>query len=146
MNASAIEGNEEPRTGAVIERLESATNAHDVEAIVACFSEGYTLEAPLHAARSFRGREQVRRNWSQILSAVPDLRATVIASAVDGATIWTEWEMAGTRRDGARHLMRGVFVFVVGGGQIRAGRMFFEPVDRDGGDMDAAVRAELGPR
>lgn len=136
--------NEDPR--APVRRLLDATNAHDVDAIVACFGDDYALEAPLHPARSFRGREQVRRNWTQILSAVPDLRATLVASATDGGTVWSEWEMAGTRREGASHLMRGVFVFGVHDGLIRSGRMFLEAVDREGGDMDAAVRQELAGR
>ena len=45
--------NDDPMS--TIERLVAATNAHYLEGIVACFAAGYTLEAPLHPARSFRG-------------------------------------------------------------------------------------------
>ena len=62
-----------PRT--MVEQLERATNAHDLEALVECFAEDYENETPLHPARSFRGREQVRRNWTQIFAFVPDLHA-----------------------------------------------------------------------
>jgi hypothetical protein len=52
--------------------------------------------------------------------------------------------MSGTRRDGQRHLMRGVFVFGVADGLIRTGRMFLEPVDESTANMDAAVQRQLG--
>jgi ketosteroid isomerase-like protein len=131
---------------ATIERLERAGNDHDLEQLVALFAEGYALESPLHPQRSFRGREQVRRNWSQIFAAVPDIALRVVRAAVDGDVVWSEWEMAGTRQDGGRHLMRGVFLFGVAAGQIRWGRMFLEPVDAAGEDMDAAVRDQLAAR
>jgi ketosteroid isomerase-like protein len=126
-----------------IERLLRATNTGDVDAIVACFSEGYTLDSPLHPARSFRGNEQVRRNWMQILGAVRDLRASILGFARDGRSAWTEWEMVGTRRDGGAHCMRGVFIFRVEDGCIVSGRMFLEPVDMSTSDADDGVRQVL---
>jgi hypothetical protein len=129
---------------AVVERLIAAVNARDVEAIAACFAEDYVLEAPTHPARSFRGKEQVRRNWTAIFGAVPDLRARLVAQAVAGERVWTEWEMIGTRRDGGGHDMRGVFIFDVRDELVRAGRMYLEPVDHSAGDMDRAVSALVG--
>jgi ketosteroid isomerase-like protein len=136
--------NHETSPKATVERLVEATNSHQVEAVVACFAPDYRLESPLHPARSFSGQEQVRRNWTQIFAGVPNLAARVLAQAVDGQTIWTEWEMSGTRRDGQPHLMRGVFVFGVFDGLIRTGRMFLELVDESGTNMDAAVQRQLG--
>jgi hypothetical protein len=69
---------------AVLRRLQDATNAHDIEAICACFAPGYRNETPVHPARSFAGSEQVRRNWTQILTSIPDLVAEVGGSAVSG--------------------------------------------------------------
>jgi hypothetical protein len=63
-------------------RLLQATNAHDVEQIAGCFAPDYTNETPCHPARGFHGNEQVRRNWTGILAAVPDLVATVVDEAV----------------------------------------------------------------
>jgi ketosteroid isomerase-like protein len=57
---------------AVVRRLQAATNAHDLDALVACFAPDYLSEIPAHPARSFRGSEQVRRNWTQILAGVPE--------------------------------------------------------------------------
>ena len=88
----------EAEATAAVERLRDATNAHDVEAITACFTSDYRNETPAHPARSFIGREQVRRNWSQILRSVPDLETEIVASATETDTVWTEWEHRGTRR------------------------------------------------
>jgi ketosteroid isomerase-like protein len=44
----------------VIDRLTAAQNAHDLEGMLACFHEDYRSEQPLHPARNFQGRDQVR--------------------------------------------------------------------------------------
>ncbi len=129
---------------AAVERLIAATNQHDLDGVVACFAADYSLESPIHPARSFHGREQVRRNWTQLFDAIRDIKVALVRSAVDGDTIWTEQEMSGTRADGTRHLMRGVFIFGVNDGVIRWGRMFLEPVDGANVDADAAIRAIVG--
>jgi ketosteroid isomerase-like protein len=128
---------------ATIHRLVEATNAHDLERLVACFSPEYVLTAPSHPQRGFRGVDQVRRNWTQIFAAVPDITTRLVRTAVDGDVVWTEWEMSGARRDGGEHRMAGVFVFGVVADRIAWGRMFLEPVDATGGDMNAALRQTL---
>jgi ketosteroid isomerase-like protein len=120
-------------------RVLEATNAHDVERIVGCFTPDYVNETPCHPARGFTGNEQVRRNWTAILGGVPDLTAQVVDQVVDGDTVWSEWEMSGTRRDGAPHRMRGVMVFQVQGDQARRCRFYLEPVVDDGMSADDVV-------
>ena len=122
-------------------RLVAATNDHDLEGVVGCFTADYRNETPVHPARAFRGNEQVRTNWQQIFGLVPDVRATVLASAGDAAALWSEWEMTGTRRDGSPHLMRGVIVFGLTGAQAHSARFYLEPVDPGPGTVDEAVRA-----
>jgi hypothetical protein len=78
--------------------LARAMNAHDIEAFVSLFSEDYDSEQPAHPDRSFRGRDQVRANWSAVFSGVPDFRADLVATAVDSDTAWTEWRWYGTTR------------------------------------------------
>jgi ketosteroid isomerase-like protein len=124
---------------ALLDRLVPAVNDHDLEGLVACFEPDYLNENPAHPHRGFRGNDQVRRNWTQIFGAVPDVRARVLRSAVDGTSLWTEWEMTGTRSDGAAFEMRGVFIFGVHGGRATWARMFLEPVEQVSGDVDAAV-------
>lgn len=125
----------------VVDKLIQATNAHDLDALVACFTETYVNETPAHPARGFQGKEQVRRNWTQILASVPDIRAQVLRRAITGSSVWTEWEMSGTRVDGAKFLMRGVIIFGVGADGVESARFYLEPVDEDSGDVNAAVRA-----
>lgn len=126
---------------AAIERLRSAMNNHDLEALVACFSDDCVSEHPCHPDRSFTGADQVRRNWMQILVGVPDLRATLVSSHADVDRVWCEWEWSGTRRDGAPHLMRGTTITTVDQqGLIANTRFYMEPVSRDGVGVDAQIR------
>jgi ketosteroid isomerase-like protein len=129
----------------LVERLAQATSDHDLERIVACFAPDYTNETPVHPMRGFRGREQVRRNWLQILAGVPDLTARVLATATNGDTVWSEWQMTGTRRDGAPHEMRGLNIFRVTDGLVRAARFYLEPVEHETGTVDDAVRRTVSP-
>lgn len=131
---------------AVVHRLQAATNAHDLDALVDCFTADYLSEIPLHPSRSFRGGDQVRRNWAQILAGVPDLHSKLVREAVDGDVVWTEWEWTGTRRDGAPHLMRGTTIVGVEGERIAWARFYMEPVADDGVGIDAALAHAVTPR
>lgn len=127
----------------VVERLAHATSEHDLEGIVACFAEDYVNETPAHPQRSFEGREQVRRNWQQILAGVPDITAQIPTIAVDGNTVWSEWQMSGTRLDGELHEMCGVIIFDVTDGVVTAARFYLEPVESRSGTVDIAVHRTL---
>ena len=129
-----------------VERLLRATNDHDLDQLVACFGPEYVNETPVHPARSFRGREQVRRNWEQIFAAVTDLQAELLDCLTEGNSVWTEWEMRGTRPDGSRHLMAGVIIFVVEQDLIQQARFYLEPVDDGTATADDAVRAQVAGR
>ena len=125
--------------GALVDRMCRAVNEHDVEALTRCFASDYRNETPAHPARGFQGRSQVRRNWEQIFAAVPDITAEVRWIA-DQQTVWSEWEMRGTRQDESPHLMRGVVIFGVDRGEATWARFYLEPVQEGGGDVDEAVR------
>ena len=129
----------------VLARLERATNAHDVNVLVACFAPDYRNDTPAHPERSFTGREQVRRNWEQIFAAIPDLTAKVLRSAISGDETWTEWEHRGTRRDGSMHVMRGVVIFGLSNGLLAWARFYLEPVQEGSENVDAAVRQQIAP-
>jgi ketosteroid isomerase-like protein len=133
------------RPDAMVARLSQATNDHDLEAVVDCFTEDYRNETPAHPSRGFRGRDQVRKNWQQILAAVPDLRASVLRCAVDGDAVWSEWEMRGTRLDGSVHLMRGVIIFGTRARRASWARFYMEPAQDSGEDVNEAVRRAVSP-
>ena len=123
------------RPAAVLERLLKAVNAHDLDGLVSCFAGDYVNETPAHPQRGFRGSGQVRTNWAQIFASVP---------AVDGDTLWTEWDISGTRPDGTAFLMRGVVVFGITGACIASARFYLEPVEEISGDVDAHTRRVVG--
>jgi ketosteroid isomerase-like protein len=129
----------------VIDRLLGATNDHDIEGIVGCFAPDYRNETPAHPVRGFVGRDQVRRNWTSILAAVPDVQVTVLRLVVDRDTVWTEQEHRGTRPDGSAHLMRGVIIFGTADGAITWARFYLEPVQEGWGSVDQVIAGQLRP-
>jgi ketosteroid isomerase-like protein len=126
--------------------LVAAVNAHDLDRLVDCFAEGYVNETPAHPARGFVGVDQVHTNWSRIFGAVPDITASVEATAFDGDTVWSEWSLTGTRVDGDPYQMRGVMIFDVAGRQATAVRFYLEPVDDAPDDINAAVKMHVAER
>lgn len=139
-----------PEPGAaLLKRLVGAVSRHDLDALESCFAVEYRNETPAHPAQGFTGRGQVRRNWDQIFSFVPDITARVLRQCCDGGMVWSEWEMSGTRRDGTAHRMAGVVLFGVRDGLFAWARFYLEPVQTGGHGPDAAVRrrvhADAGP-
>jgi ketosteroid isomerase-like protein len=131
---------------AIVERLRGATNAHDLDALVACFAPAYRNETPVHPERGFTGRDQVRKNWEQIFSVIPDLTTEVLRCAVDGDTVWSEWEHHGTRPDGSQHVMRGVVIFGLEDDLVAWARFYLEPVQEGAGGVNEFVRRQVGPQ
>jgi ketosteroid isomerase-like protein len=132
-------------TTAVLQRLREAINRHDLDALADCFEPDYRSEFPAHPDRAFRGHEQMRKNWSQIFGAVPDIEAALLRSASEGDTVWAEWEWTGTRADGTPFATRGVTVQGVRHDRIAWVRLYMEPV-REGGGADEGVRQGLAGR
>ena len=129
---------------AVIDRLTAAQNAHDLDGMLACFHEDYRSEQPMYPARTFRGVDQVRANWSALLEGIPDFHAEVVRSAVDGETIFVEIHWTGTKTDGTPFEERGVVVMGIRDDRIAWGRLYAEEVEREGDDIDAVVRRIAG--
>jgi ketosteroid isomerase-like protein len=115
----------------VIDRLAVAMNAHDLDTAAGFFHVDYRSEQPAHPGRAFTGRAQMRANWEAMFAGVPDFRAEIRGSIQDGDTAWTEWYWSGTRRDGQAFAMRGVTLFEITDGQIVAGRLYMEEVERE---------------
>lgn len=133
--------------------LRAALSSHDLDALCACFAADYRNQTPAHPARSFRGREQVRLNWTTILASVPDLAAELVAwSGGEGEPVWAEWDWSGTRPDGAPVHLAGVTVLGIegdpGAGDGREvigwARFYMEPVDDT--DNDAGIHRAVGSR
>ena len=130
----------------MMHRLLEAMNAHDLDAFVACFADGYASEQPAHPERAFRGRDQVRENWTGVFAGVPDFRAELVLAAVtdDGAEVG-EWRWHGTHTDGSPFAMRGVIVVGIDDDRVAWGRLYMEPVEQGGVGIDDMVRETYRP-
>jgi hypothetical protein len=123
----------------VAERMAAALNAHDLDAFVDCFADDYDSVQPAHPDRAFRGREQVRANWSTVFAGVPDFRAELVRVDTVGDVEWIEWHWRGTGLD-----MAGVTVFGVRDGHVAWARLYMEAVEQAGAGIEAAVRDMAG--
>jgi hypothetical protein len=119
----------------VVERLRDAMNQHNLEALLECIDEDYRSEQPAHPNRDFGGKEQVRKNWSSIFESFPDFRAELLRYASDGDTMWSEWHWSAAGLN-----ITGVTLFGVRADRIEWGRLYMEPVEVEGEDIDEAMR------
>ena len=128
----------------LLERMRAALDAHDLDTFVEFFREDYVGERPRHPGSPMSSREDVRRNWAEVISDVPDLRVDVPAAIEDGDTIWSEWRAYGTARSGAMLELRGVIIFGIQDGLVAWSRMYMEPVEQEGVPLSDLVG--VGPR
>lgn len=124
----------------VIRRLHEAMNRHDLAAFLDCIAPDYRSEQPAHPNRGFGGRKQVETNWSALFRGIPDFQAELLANAVEGDVVWSEWRWTGSRATEAPLDMRGVTLFQVEDGRIVAGRLYMEEVEEAGEDIDETVQ------
>jgi len=122
----------------------AALDAHDLDTFVGFFREDYVGERPRHPGSPMSSREDVRTNWAEVISDVPDLHVEVLAAVEDGNTIWSEWRAYGTARSGAMLELRGVIIFGVQNDQVAWSRMYLEPVEQEGLTLDEI--AGVAPR
>lgn len=129
----------------VLERLTEAQNLHDVDRFASYFTDDYQSDQPVHPTRAFSGRQQVHENWSSVFAGVPDFRAELVASCRDGDLEWGEVDWSGHYTDGSPFAMRGVIVATIRDGLIAAARLYVEPVEHGGADIEAAVEQLYAP-
>ena len=123
----------------VLERLTEAQNSHDADRFASYFTEDYQSHQPAHPGRTFSGRAQVLENWSSVFAGVPDFRGELLSSCREGNVEWGEVDWRGHHTDGSTFAMRGVIIAIIRDGQIASGRLYIEPVEQSGEDIDAAV-------
>jgi ketosteroid isomerase-like protein len=127
---------------ALLENMRAALDAHDLDAFVEFFRDDYVGERPRHPGARISSREDVRNNWAEVISDVPDLQVDVPAAVQDGDRIWSEWRAYGTSRSGAMLEIRGVIIFGIQDGLVAWSRMYLEPVEQ-GLSLDDLAR--IGP-
>jgi ketosteroid isomerase-like protein len=114
----------------LLEKMRAALDAHDLDAFVEFFRDDYVGERPRHPGARISSREDVRNNWAEVISDVPDLRVDVPAAIQDGDRIWSEWRAYGTARSGATLELRGVIIFGIQDDLVAWSRMYVEPVEQ----------------
>jgi ketosteroid isomerase-like protein len=132
--------------GDVLDRLQQAQNAHDLEALLDCFDPDYQSEQPVHPARAFRGRDQVRKNWKALFEGIPDFRAELLRSTIEGDTAWSEWRWTGTRSDRSKLDERIVIIAGIKEGRIAWGRLYGGQVEEAGAGIETTVQRMAGAR
>ena len=81
-----------------------------------------------------------------MFAGIPDLAAELlVATAADDGTEIGEWHWHGTHVDGTAFEMRGVIVAGTRDDRIAWARLYMEPVEDDGADIDAMVRETYRP-
>jgi len=130
----------------LVDRLAAAVNAHDLDAVAGLIHEDYRSEQPAHPGRAFAGRAQMLANWEAMFAGIPGFHAEVRRPVQDGDTTWSEWRWSGTRSDGQAFEMCGVTLFEITDGQIAAGRLYMEDVERDVTGIEQAVEDLSGRR
>ena len=132
--------------GNIMARLGAAINEHDLDAFVSLFATDYQSDQPAHPMRSFSGADKVRENWSSVFAGIRDLKAELLASATTGDGMELgEWYWHGTHLDESPFAMGGVIVLGVRGEEIIWGRLYMEPVEQEGTDIDEMVRETYRP-
>ena len=77
----------------VFDRATAAINAHDAEAIAACYTEDAEVRDPFG---THRGRQDVAEYWRVFFTAFPDARGEAVRRYDAGDTAIDEWEFEGT--------------------------------------------------
>ena len=131
--------------GTVLERLTEAQNAHDADRFASLFAADYRSEQPTHPSRAFTGNAQVHTNWTAVFAGIPDFHAELVASCRGGDVEWGEVDWSGNHTDGSSYAMRGVVIATIRDDLIASMRLYIDPVEQDGGDINAQVEELYRP-
>jgi ketosteroid isomerase-like protein len=116
----------------VLEAFLDAFNAHDVDAIMSCFSEDCVLvmpRGPAPGGRRLEGKEQVRAGIQSRFDGIPDVEYGDARHWVCGDRGVSEWTIRGTQATGERIEVRGCDLFEFTGGKISRKDSFWKIVD-----------------
>ena len=127
----------------VIERLHSAINRHDIDALMDCFEPDVRNELPTRPQRGFRGREELRSYWEQIIGTEGQFSAKLLRSTRADDIAWAEWCWHGERADGTPFARAGVTIYGLRGERIAWMRLYMEPVEGDPDTVGSWIMREL---
>jgi ketosteroid isomerase-like protein len=119
-------------TTTMLEAFLAAFNAHDVDAIMAFFTEDCVFEMPRGPApggRRLVGRDAVREGIRSRFEGIPDIRYEDERHFVCGDRGVSEWTIHGTQRTGEPIEVRGCDLFEFTGGLISRKDSYWKIVD-----------------
>lgn len=126
---------------AVVQRFVDAANRHDAQGVADCLHSDFDSVQPIYPSRSFRGSDQVRRNWQAIFRSEPGFRLTLLRSATADGTVWVELHGAGREAEVA-----AVFIMGVDNDLVRWARVYSAVVDQEfQGPVDTGEQAPAIP-
>jgi steroid delta-isomerase-like uncharacterized protein len=106
---------------AVLEQMTAAFNRHDLDAIMALFTDDCVFESPRGAqpwGTRFVGRAQVREGLAARFSGIPDVHYGDASHFVAGQRGASEWTLTGTTTEGERLEVRGCDLWAFEGDRI----------------------------
>jgi len=123
-----------PQTGKQLARaLVEASNAHDVDRLVALFAADYQGSDVAEASPQ-KGPDGVRTTFRRYLAAFPDLHLSIDRIALDGSTLVIMWTGTGTHSGtymripptARQVVVRGVAVLTIDSGLVRRGTFIWD--------------------
>ena len=116
---------------AMLDRFVAAWNRHDLEGLMACFTDDcvfWSSSGPHPEGGVFEGRDAVSTASRAIFEAFPDAAWTDSRTTVFGDRGLWEWTFVGTGRDGRPVRVRGVDVLELAGEKIQRKNSFRKSV------------------
>ncbi len=105
----------------MIKSITAAFDAHDLDGIVAHFSDDAVFEGPRGPDRwgqRFVGKSEVRDAFAARFSGIPDIRYQGDEHFVDGDRGASEWTLSGTSTTGQRVEVRGCDLWTFRDGKV----------------------------
>jgi steroid delta-isomerase-like uncharacterized protein len=119
-------------TTGILERLLAAFNRHDVEGILAFFTDDCVFEMPRGPdpwGRRLEGKAQVREGIEARFAGIPDIHYGEDRHWVLGDRGVSEWTITGTDTSGQRVEVRGCDLFEFRDGKIARKDSYWKIVD-----------------
>ena len=120
-------------TTKTLERIADAFNRHDLDAIMAFFTEDAVLETPKGPdpwGRRFAGTEQVREGLAARFAGIPDVHYGDDSHWVSGDRGVSEWTLTGTTTAGIRMNLRGCDLWEFRDGKISRKDSYWKIVEQ----------------
>ncbi|KRQ96054.1 nuclear transport factor 2 family protein [Bradyrhizobium valentinum] len=119
---------------AALKELCEAFNAHDLDRIMACFSDDCVLEMPRGSrpwGSRFEGKGNVREALAARFEGLPDVHYGNDEHFVDAAadTGISKWTLTGTTREGTKKEVRGCDFYTFRNGKVIRKDSYWKIVD-----------------